>query len=82
MGVRLNEHKYDLRGENGEYSTADFLPLPTGKYLVWIEPNGMTVTIKQNENDKSKDCMKGYENGRKMYRKGKGKFFNQIIRKK
>ena len=49
MGVRLREVKYDLRGERGEYSTADFLPLPTGEYLVWIEPTGFTVTIKMKK---------------------------------
>jgi len=46
MGVRLNETKRDLRGERGEYSTADFLPLPTGEYFVWIYPDCKTVTIK------------------------------------
>lgn len=46
MGVMLNEHKYDLRGENGKYSTADSLPLSIGRYFVWIDPNCWTVTIR------------------------------------
>ena len=49
MGVRLHEVKYDLRGENGKLFTADFLPLPTGEYLVWIEPSGFTTTIKMEK---------------------------------
>ena len=49
MGVRLNEVKHDRRGEMGKYSTADFLPLPTGEYLAWIEPSGFTSTIKMKK---------------------------------
>lgn len=45
MGIKLEESKNDLRGEQGEYSTADFLPLPTGDYLVWINQNCKTTTI-------------------------------------
>jgi len=29
------------------------------------------------EETKSKDCIKGYENGRKMYHKMKGRYFNE-----
>jgi len=46
MGFMLNEHKHDLRGKSGEYSTADFLPLPTGRYFAWVQPDCMTVTVK------------------------------------
>jgi len=46
MGVKLEESKHDLRGEQGEYSTADYLPLPTGHYLVWISPDCKTTTVK------------------------------------
>lgn len=49
MGVMLNENKDDLRGERGEYSTVDFLPLPTGRYFAWVHPNGMTVTVKVDD---------------------------------
>lgn len=46
MGVKLEESKHDLRGEKGEYSTVDYLPLPSGDYLVWISPDCKTSTIK------------------------------------
>jgi len=46
MGIKLKESKDDLRGERGEYSTADFLPLPSGNYLVWIDRDGKTTTVR------------------------------------
>lgn len=51
MGIKLEESKHDLRGENGEYSTADYLPLPTGDYLVWIDRDckGTTINIKTEQ---------------------------------
>lgn len=48
MGIKLKESKHDLRGEQGEYSTADYLPLPTGDYLVWTYRDCTTSTIKLN----------------------------------
>ena len=51
MGVKLEESKHDLRGENGEYSTADYLPLPSGDYLVWIDKDCETSTIKLDSKD-------------------------------